>query len=116
MDVDGTDGGHPPTVEIEIEVVAGADNGGETVVRVRGELDLATAPQLERALRLLLEESPPAVLVFDLARLDFMDSTGIAALLRAAVVVKSTWLRSPSPIVREIVRLSGLTEVLRIEE
>jgi len=45
-----------------------------------GELDIATAPELERTLRALVA-SGPGLLVLDLRNLSFMDSTGLRLLL-----------------------------------
>jgi anti-anti-sigma factor len=52
------------------------------VLVLSGELDLASAPMLERELR-EAEAAGPRRLVIDLAGLAFMDSTGLQALLRA---------------------------------
>ena len=49
---------------------------------VRGELDAATAPQLEAAVREALPATEGAFLI-DLSELEFMDSGGVNALLRA---------------------------------
>jgi anti-anti-sigma factor len=56
--------------------------GNATRVSVRGELDLGTAPQLEKALSDAREDSERIVL--DLRDLTFMDSTGLRLLLVAA--------------------------------
>lgn len=47
-----------------------------------GELDLATAPDLERALR-FVERRRPEVVVVDLRGLTFMDLSGVRVLLDA---------------------------------
>lgn len=47
-----------------------------------GELDIASAPSIEDALRDAEEQSPP-VLVIDLRGLQFMDSTGLRTILSA---------------------------------
>lgn len=52
------------------------------VVRPAGELDIATAPILERRLTELICAERETVL--DLSALTFMDSSGIALLIRAA--------------------------------
>ncbi len=55
----------------------------DTIVLVlEGELDIATAPRIEEALR-AAEEQAPAILVLDLRALDFMDSTGLRTILSA---------------------------------
>lgn len=49
---------------------------------VRGELDLSTAPELERPLNETLDRDEGSLLV-DLSECEFIDSTGIALLVRA---------------------------------
>jgi anti-anti-sigma factor len=55
--------------------------GDAIVIALGGELDLASAPELERELR-EAEAGNPARVVIDLSGLGFMDSTGLQALLR----------------------------------
>jgi anti-anti-sigma factor len=52
------------------------------VVDVVGELDLASSPALEQELESSAVTSAPLVIV-DLRRLEFMDSTGLSVLVRA---------------------------------
>lgn len=52
------------------------------VVEVSGELDLASATQLERALQLAWREQPQLV-VIELGELHFIDMAGLRALLEA---------------------------------
>jgi len=58
------------------------DEGELHTLRVLGELDIATAPDLDRRLRTLLEQHRQIRL--DLSELSFLDSTGIAVLVTAA--------------------------------
>lgn len=51
------------------------------LVAVRGELDLHTGPQLVSALCEALAESRPDSVVVDLLETDFVDSSGLRALL-----------------------------------
>ena len=55
---------------------------GVRVLSVSGELDLGTAPQLEQPLEAALAGDESTVLI-DLSRCEFIDSTGIALLVRA---------------------------------
>lgn len=55
---------------------------GVRVVAVRGELDLGTAPELEGPLEAALAGGEASVLI-DLTECEFIDSTGIAMLVRA---------------------------------
>jgi anti-sigma B factor antagonist len=56
-------------------------DGGVRVVVVRGELDLGTAPELEGPLAEAVGADEP--LLVDLSECDFIDSTGIAMIVRA---------------------------------
>jgi anti-anti-sigma factor len=63
------------------EVKAGDLEQGVRTISVRGELDLSTAPQLEGPLEEALE-GEGSVLI-DLSQCEFIDSTGIALIVRA---------------------------------
>jgi anti-sigma B factor antagonist len=52
------------------------------VIAVRGELDLSTAPDLEGPLDAALDGNGGSVLI-DLSECEFIDSTGIALIVRA---------------------------------
>jgi anti-sigma B factor antagonist len=56
--------------------------GDVQVIAVRGELDLHTAPQLEKSVDAAMESSDPS-LAIDLTACEFIDSTGIALIVRA---------------------------------
>jgi anti-sigma B factor antagonist len=62
-----------------VEVVDGEQ---AVVIGVSGELDLATSPELERELQ-RSTASAAALLIIDLRKLEFMDSTGLSVLVRA---------------------------------
>jgi stage II sporulation protein AA (anti-sigma F factor antagonist) len=51
-------------------------------ISVRGELDLSTAPELEGPLNQALESDEGSMLI-DLSQCEFIDSTGIALIVRA---------------------------------
>lgn len=57
-------------------------DGGVKAISVRGELDLSTAPELEAPLEAALENGEGPILV-DLSECEFIDSTGIALIVRA---------------------------------
>lgn len=59
-----------------------AEVDGVRVVAVRGELDLSTAPDLEGPLEAALSGGESSVLI-DLTECEFIDSTGIALIVRA---------------------------------
>ena len=89
------------------------DASGARVVKLIGEIDLSNAEALGDTLATMAGEGDH--LVIDLSALEFMDSSGIAMLLRAAVRASSVEVRNPSAIVRRIIECTGLGDVLRIE-
>lgn len=62
--------------------VGSTRDAGVFVIEIEGELDMSTAPQLERELAAPLS-SPSSGLVIDLSGCEFIDSTGIALLVKA---------------------------------
>jgi anti-sigma B factor antagonist len=66
---------------MDFEAASESLDGGIHVVSVTGEIDLATGPELERALLALPDEGVASVVV-DLTGCSFMDSTGLHLLVR----------------------------------
>lgn len=62
--------------------VRSTEEAGKVVVVVEGELDMNTAPLLERELDAAMA-TPDATVLLDLSDCDFIDSTGIALIVRA---------------------------------
>jgi stage II sporulation protein AA (anti-sigma F factor antagonist) len=62
--------------------VRSEQESGVAVIVVEGELDMNTAAQLEQELLARLS-APASPLLIDLSRCEFIDSTGIALLVRA---------------------------------
>ena len=90
---------------------------GETrTLRLHGELDLATAPGLEKALDEAFDGGS-AALVLDLSALTFIDSTGIALLIgaiaREADGSTVRFIPSQAPAVTRVLRLTGVEERMR---
>jgi stage II sporulation protein AA (anti-sigma F factor antagonist) len=95
----------------------GADGDGERVIRLRGELDIESAPDLERV---LLRSRPAGQrVVVDLTELKFMDSTGLRVLLRArAAAEEGRWeinLRNVPPTIRRLFDMTGVHAALPAE-
>lgn len=64
------------------EASAAQLDDGVRVIEIRGELDLSTAPQLEGPLEEAVADQASSVLI-DLSDCEFIDSTGIALIVRA---------------------------------
>jgi anti-anti-sigma factor len=84
------------------------------IVRVSGELDISGADLLETRIQELAGDSPDVV-VIDLRKVSFMDSTGLRSLLRArALGSEEGWalklIRGPEPVHR-VLELTRMDDV-----
>jgi anti-sigma B factor antagonist len=98
-----------PGAVADFEVVS-VSRDDEVIVALRGEVDLATAPRLERELALGPVRNARAVLV-DLERVAFMDLTGLRPLLSFAVPTRPghrVAITAGPPSVQRLLKLSGL--------
>jgi anti-sigma B factor antagonist len=91
-----------------------ADSAGAPVIAVSGDLDIASVERLRGVVADAAAQRPEQ-LTFDVSELRFMDSAGIAVLLGAASSVPSVRLLNPTPPVRRVIELTGLTDVLQVE-
>ena len=101
------------------------DRATQTVVQVTGEVDVATSAHLAaviaQAMARAMEKEPAGKvdLVIDLARLRFIDVSGISVLVRAARLARegggSLVLRSPNRSVRRLLDVLRLDAVLAVE-
>lgn len=89
------------------------------MVAVRGELDLSTATDLEGPLDAALSETGASVLV-DLSECEFIDSTGIALIVRAWQQLNSEGnggqlvICSRNDQVRRVLDVSGLDQSIPV--
>jgi anti-sigma B factor antagonist len=90
------------------------DAPGGPVIEVSGDLDISSVDQLSSAVS-EMAAARPEELTFEMSRLRFMDSAGIAVLLGAAGQVPTVRLCNPTTAVRRVIELTGLTEILRVE-
>lgn len=83
----------------------------------RGELDLATAPELEEQVLAAIREGARSV-VLDLRELTFMDSTGVRTIVAAHQMAEETGnglkiVRPPrDSAVSRVIEISGIDEAL----
>ena len=98
-----------PGTQLEIVTV-------DTGLRLDGEVDAHTAPQLDAALTPLLGEGRTVEL--HLAAVSFMDSSGLRVVLTSTDTARSgggdVVLVEPSDLVRRLLSVSGLTGHLTI--
>jgi anti-sigma B factor antagonist len=92
-------------------------DGGVPLVSVSGEVDLATAPALERTLLEAAEDRTGEVIV-DLTCCSFLDSRGLTALLatrgRLAHSNRSLGLVMSNPNVLKIFQITGFDQIFDI--
>ena len=90
---------------------------GILLVSARGEVDLYTAPDLERTLAEAVAEAP-AQLVVDLSEASFVDSTALQVLLRAARQLAQQegvlTVVVPDPTVRRVFEITGFDRVFPV--
>lgn len=96
-------------------VATASPTSGAVQLAVRGELDIASAPELQAALERILG-GPHHVLVLDLTGLSFLDCAGMRPIRAARRALEARGgqllVRHPSPIVERTLRLGGLADAL----
>lgn len=97
---------------MNIEIV---ERDGSVILLVDGEIDIATAPQLDEALA-RAEATEATAVVVDLDRVGFIDSTGLHVLLKYALMSSQNGQRlrltKGSPQVRRLFEISGTRDHL----
>jgi anti-sigma B factor antagonist len=105
----GGEGSAFAVVDLALEAVAG--------VAVRGEVELATAPDLTAALDEAIRNSS-GVFVVDLGTVDFLDSCGIHCLVRARAMLgrddRALALICPPGNVRRVLGIAGIDELVAL--
>ncbi len=95
-----------------------SSQNGHTRIAVRGELDIATAPELERELCDRLADPGCREIVLDLAAATFIDSSGLRVLLVASRAAEAAGgilrvLPGSGPVLRAI-ELAQIAEHLEL--
>lgn len=107
----------PVPFEVESEEL----DDGIRMLTVRGELDMNTAPDFEQKLDAALSESDVSV-VLDLCECEFIDSTGIALIVRAWQRLEGSdgqgrlVLCSHNHQVRRLLQITGVESSISIHE
>nr|BFE63008.1 hypothetical protein GCM10020063_075340 [Dactylosporangium thailandense] len=108
----------PDTAPVaEIPIRARREPDGGTVLAVRGEVDVATAPALREAI-VRAVDGRPARVVIDLAAVSFMDSSALGVLISGYKYAQGAGvavvLASPGPGVYRLLRTSGMVEIFEV--
>ncbi|MBM0202532.1 STAS domain-containing protein [Micromonospora sp. NPDC051227] len=88
-----------------------------TVLEVRGELDMATSPQLREGLQRLVDAGDRQVVV-DLAGVGFMDSSALGALVLMFKAFRDVGgrlcLAAVQPAVRSVLTITSVDRVIQV--
>ncbi len=99
-------------MELDIEAV----DEGAAVIRPRGRLNMVAAPRLREAIGAIVREGRARIVV-DLSATEFMDSSGLGALISGLKTARQAggFLRiaAPTEQVRTVLTLTNLDRVLR---
>jgi anti-anti-sigma factor len=89
--------------------------GDTTVLHLAGELDLATVDELRETAYAELDRGECTTLAFDLANLEFLDSTGIGSWIeirgRAVDNGKRVVIRAAPQFVQRVLEIGALTKL-----
>lgn len=93
-------------------------DSGVSQISLSGEFDLSCAKLVDETMTRALRSHRESVIV-DLSGLQFIDSTGIAVLVRAikkdARFRRLRFVPSPSPSVSRVLDITGVSELMRFE-
>jgi anti-sigma B factor antagonist len=93
-------------------------DGDQVTVKVAGEIDMHSAPELRDHLAALLDDGSGDVVV-GLEDVEFMDSSGLSVLLNAHTALQERGRRlritGPNAYLMKIFGITGLTDVLDLE-
>ena len=104
----------PETLSIDVQA---APDGSSHIFVLHGDLDVATSPTLRAALVDAASGGKPHIVV-DLSQLEFLDSTGLGALIGAEKHAKEKGgeirLVAHEGQILRLLRITGLLEVFRV--
>ena len=111
--------GKPEGMEAQLNIELDL-RGDQAVVRMVGELDMATAPKLrETVIKLLQPSLGIGVVILDLSEVSFVDSTGLGVLAGSRQRIEreggALVLRGPRPNTVKVLEVTGLDRVFVIE-
>jgi anti-sigma B factor antagonist len=90
-----------------------APAGADTIVTIAGELDMDSVDVLRHAIA-QASSAGGGGLIFDLAAVEFIDSSGLAALLESRRGATHVRVRNPSHAVERLVAATGLSSVVEV--
>jgi anti-sigma B factor antagonist len=94
--------------------------GGGTILDITGDIDLAHSPAVRRALLMEIKEKKTPTVFLNLAKVRYIDSSGIASLVEGLKASRDLGSRlvlyGLSKSVREVMELSRLQKIFEIHD
>jgi stage II sporulation protein AA (anti-sigma F factor antagonist) len=85
-------------------------------IRILGELDHATAPEVRQRIDAVLLGQKVSNVIFDLSGLSFCDSTGVGLILGRYKLLKANGklltIKAPTPAVDKVLSVSGIYTIV----
>lgn len=93
---------------------------GETLtVLIKGEIDHHNAVRIRQSIDAEIYSQRPQKVIFELSRVDFMDSSGLGLILGRFASVREVGgeliVKNPTKNVMKILKLAGAERIIRIE-
>ena len=93
-------------------------DGDRLIVRLRGELDHFCAQSVRRELDALLRDESIRCLILDFSTLTFMDSSGIAVIIRVSRRMKTlggrAWIENPAKQPQRVIDAAGIDRLVPV--
>jgi anti-anti-sigma factor len=107
-------------VIIVLSVEVQPADGDRAIVRVSGELDVASASEFRQVVSDLLNTATAPAIGLDLADLTFVDSTGVGTLVVAQRICRQVGVDltvvALSPFVAYVLQVAGVSELFGVAE
>lgn len=92
--------------------------GEALTVRIKGEIDHHNAVRIRQSIDSEIYAQRPKTVIFELSRVDFMDSSGLGLILGRFASVRDVGgvliVKNPTKNVMKILRLAGAERILKI--
>jgi anti-sigma B factor antagonist len=103
---------------VSLSIKAATHSERTTVIELHGEFDYATAQQFRERVSKLLRRGSAKVIVVDLAKVSFLDSTAVGTLVVASRICADCrvrlLLRGVNPFIARLFAVLGVSEVLGV--
>ncbi|MFW6091641.1 MAG: STAS domain-containing protein [Actinomycetota bacterium] len=110
----------PPVGARQLTIATRLGTDGAVLLRIIGEVDLATVPKLSTALRATIAgPTSPTEVRIDLAATSFIDAAGVGALVEGREAARRAGVGfavdNATGVVRRLLDILGLTDALHVE-